>query len=94
MWKNTGKSRPENAVEPGPGQESVWDYPRPPALQRDNRLVEVKDGDTLIAETTAAFRVLETASPPTFYIPADDIDLDQLVDVAGSSICEWKGRAV
>ena len=94
MWKNTGKSRPENAVEPGPGQESVWDYPRPPALQRDNRLVEVKDGDTLIAETTAAFRVLETASPPTFYIPADDIDMDQLVDVAGSSICEWKGRAV
>ena len=94
MWTNTGKTRPDNAVSPGPGQESVWDYPRPPALQRDNRLVEVKVGDAIIASSTATFRVLETASPPTFYVPADDIDMDQLAEAAGSSICEWKGRAV
>ena len=93
MWKNIGETRPDNAIEPGPGQESVWDYPRPPALKRDNRLVEVKDGDTVIAKTTAAFRVLETASPPTFYIPTDDIDMEQLVATPGSSICEWKGMA-
>ena len=93
MWKNIGETRPDNAIEPGPGQESVWDYPRPPGLKRDNRLVEVKDGDTVIAKTTAAFRVLETASPPTFYIPTDDIDMEQLVATPGSSICEWKGMA-
>ncbi len=94
MWKNTGNARPDNAIEPGPGQESVWDYPRPPALQHDKRRVEVKDGNVVIARTTAALRVLETASPPTFYIPAEDVDLDQLVEVAGNSVCEWKGRAV
>jgi uncharacterized protein (DUF427 family) len=94
MWKNTGRSRPDNAVAPGPGQESVWDYPRPPELQHDSRLVEVKNGDVVVASTTAALRILETASPPTFYVPAEDVDLDQLVEVAGSSVCEWKGRAV
>ncbi len=94
MWKNTGNTRPDNAIEPGPGQESVWDYPRPPALRRDNRLVEVKDGDSVIARTTAALRILETASPPTFYIPVADVDMDQLIEVAGNSVCEWKGQAV
>ena len=94
MWKNTGNTRPDHAIEPGPGQESVWDYPRPPALRRDNRLVEVKDGDSVIASSTAALRILETASPPTFYIPAADVALDQLVEVAGNSVCEWKGQAV
>ncbi len=94
MWKNTGESRPENAIAPSPGQESVWDYPRPPALQRDSRLVEVKDGETVIASTTAAFRILETASPPTFYLPVDDVDFERLVEASGNSVCEWKGQAV
>ncbi|MDJ0906336.1 MAG: DUF427 domain-containing protein [Woeseiaceae bacterium] len=94
MWKNTGASRPENAVAPGPGQESVWDYPRPPALQHDSRLVEVKDGDIVIASTSAALRILETASPPTFYLPGNDVDMDRLVEATGTSVCEWKGRAV
>ena len=94
MWKNIGRTRPENAIEPGPGQESVWDYPRPPALERDSRLVEVKNGDTVVAKTSAAIRVLETASPPTFYIPRADVDMDRLVEAAGTSVCEWKGQAV
>ena len=93
MWTNTGRERPEFAIEPGPGQESVWDYPRPPALRRDPRRVEVRDGDTIIASTTASYRVLETASPPTFYIPPGDVDLDQLVKTGDSSVCEWKGMA-
>lgn len=93
MWDNTGQQRPEVATEPGPGQESVWDYPRPPAIQRDNRLIEVRDGKTLIASTTASCRVLETASPPTFYLPSDAIDRDQLMEVDGTSVCEWKGMA-
>lgn len=94
MWKSTASERPDFAVEPGPGQESVWDYPRPPALLRDNRLVEVRAGERLLARTTASYRVCETASPPTFYIPPADVDLDQLLPVAGGSVCEWKGAAV
>ena len=93
VWTNTGQQRPDFAVAPGPGQESVWDYPRPPALVRDNRAVEVKDGDCGIAHTTAAFRILETASPPTFYLPPADVDFELLVETRGNSICEWKGMA-
>ena len=93
MWDNTGQQRPEFAAEPGPGQESVWDYPRPPAIQRDNRLIEVRDGDALIASTRDSCRVLETASPPTFYLPADAIGWDRLVEVGGTSVCEWQGMA-
>ena len=93
MWKLIGDKRPDFAIEPGPGQESVWDYPRPPTTQRDIRLVEVRDGKSVIASTTDSYRVLETASPPTFYIPPDDVDWEQLVETAGNSICEWKGAA-
>ena len=93
MWDNIGHRRPDIAIEPGPGQESVWDYPRPPAIKPDSRLVDVRDGDIVVASTTASYRILETASPPTFYIPADDIDWQQLVETGGSSVCEWKGAA-
>ncbi len=93
MWKHKGRERPDFAIEPGPDQESVWDYPRPPALRSDARCVEVKDGDTLIARTTQSYRALETASPPTFYIPPGDVDLDRLVATGDSSVCEWKGMA-
>jgi uncharacterized protein (DUF427 family) len=85
--------RPDFAVEPGPGQESVWDYPRPPAIKPDNRLVEVMHGSAVVARTHSSYRVMETASPPTFYIPPDAVDWDQLVSTGGSSVCEWKGAA-
>ncbi|MDH3532723.1 MAG: DUF427 domain-containing protein [Gammaproteobacteria bacterium] len=93
MWNLTGQKRPDFALEPGPGQESVWDYPRPPIARRDNRRVEVKDGHSLIASTISSVRVMETASPPTFYIPPHDVTRDLLIRTAGSSICEWKGAA-
>ena len=92
-WTNTGTERPDFAEEPGPGQESVWDYPRPPALVGDTRLVVVGDPETPLASTQRALRVLETASPPTFYLPPDDVDRDRLVAATGSSMCEWKGQA-
>lgn len=92
-WNHAGRQRPDFAIEPGPGQESVWDYPRPPASKRDHRLVEVKDGAAVIARTRSSYRVLETASPPSFYIPPGDVDFDQLVKTAVSSVCEWKGAA-
>jgi uncharacterized protein (DUF427 family) len=86
-------SRPDFAVEPGPGQESVWDYPRPPAVRRESRLVEVRDGDNVVARSKRTYKVMETASPPTFYIPASDVNFDVLVPINVSSYCEWKGNA-
>ena len=69
-WRFRGQKRPVTAVTPGPGQESVWDYPRPPAIVDDRRLVQVRLNEALIAETRAARRVLETASPPSTTLPS------------------------
>ena len=93
-WQFRGKARPAAAVEPAPGQESVWDYPRPPVIVDDTRLVQIRLDDTLIAETRSARRVLETASPPTFYLPPGSLQCDCLRPDSDSSLCEWKGRAV
>ncbi len=93
MWKYRGQERPPFALTPGDGQESVWDYPRPPRIARDSRLVEIRFGDRLIASSTRAIRILETASPPTFYVPRDDVVIEALAVAAGSSVCEWKGAA-
>ena len=93
MWQYTGKERPPHAEEPGPGQESVWDYPRPPALVRCDSLVEIGNREQPLASTQSALRVIETASPPTYYLPPDSVDQAQLVRAQGSSFCEWKGEA-
>jgi uncharacterized protein (DUF427 family) len=92
-WKNRGDKRPEFAVNPKEGQESVWDYPRPPAIVQDKRHIVVKHGDTIIADSRSAVRILETASAPTFYIPPEDVNIDMLVPYSGSSFCEWKGES-
>jgi len=95
-WTNRGDARPPFALEPGPGQESVWDYPRPPAVVPDAREVIVGSTDHpagIVAHTSNAQRLLETASPPTFYLPAESITAGTLVSVGGSSMCEWKGPA-
>lgn len=78
---------------PGPGQESVWDYPRPPRLEPSAALIEVVLGGAVVARTTRSFRVLETSHPPTFYLPADAFEDGALRPAPGSSVCEWKGRA-
>ncbi|WP_229660664.1 DUF427 domain-containing protein [Marmoricola endophyticus] len=80
-------------VRPGPGQESVWDYPRPPAVDLSDETVEVVLGGETVARTTASVRVLETSHPPTYYVPVHDFVAGALVPVAGSSYCEWKGAA-
>jgi len=92
-WQHFGRQRPDFAETPGPDQESVWDYPRPPVALADNRLVEVRLGDVEIARSQRAIRVLETASPPTFYLPPQDVATDLLHAAPGQSHCEWKGRA-
>jgi uncharacterized protein (DUF427 family) len=77
-WRWRGAERPPFAIAPGVGEESVWDYPRPPIVVEDAR---------------HALRVLETASPPTFYLPAADVRRDRLIATPGASRCEWKGEA-
>ena len=74
--------------------ESVWDYPRPPAVRRCERTVRIELGGVVIAESGRALRVLETSHPPTLYLPLDDVAAGVLAPAAGSSFCEFKGRAV
>jgi uncharacterized protein (DUF427 family) len=93
MWEYRGQKRPSFAEKPGPGQQSVWDYPRPPAIEVCTRVVEVKNNSVEVARSVRACRVLETASPPAFYIPPQDVDWSKLAQAPGSSICEWKGIA-
>ena len=93
MWKYKGQKRPSFALEPGEGQESVWDYPRPPRIEPDRRTVEVFGPNGLIARSSLSIRVCETASPPTFYLPPKDVRLELLVATRDRSYCEWKGHA-
>ena len=77
----------------GSGQESVWRYPRPPALVADARLVEVEFAGVRVACTDAALRCLETANPPCFYLPPGQVRMDLLTPAEPTSFCEWKGHA-
>jgi uncharacterized protein (DUF427 family) len=84
--------RPQR-IEPQPGQESVWDYPRPPLLELSPKRIEVIFNEIAIATSQRAYRVLETSHPPVYYIPPEDIKMEYLTAVAGQSFCEWKGIA-
>jgi uncharacterized protein (DUF427 family) len=75
------------------GKESVWDYPRPPRLERTPKHIRIEFADVVLADTRAAFRVLETSHPPVYYIPPEDVAMQYLVTTPGSSYCEWKGSA-
>ena len=77
----------------GPGQESVWSYPRPPRLEHVAKRLRVVFAGRTIADTVAGWRVLETSHPPVYYLPLEDIDATALVRADGSSFCEFKGRA-
>jgi len=78
---------------PGEGQESVWDYPRPPAVDPSDELVVVRLGGVVVLETRRALRVLETSHPPTYYLPLADAAPGAFRPAPGSSWCEFKGRA-
>ncbi len=77
----------------GPGEESVWDYPRPPRLEPVRDRLRVMLAGREIAQTAAGFRVLETSHPPTYYFPPGDIAADVLSAPRRGGICEWKGQA-
>jgi uncharacterized protein (DUF427 family) len=85
-------SRPE-PITPGPGQESVWDYPRPPRVEQTEARIVVRLGGAVIADTRSALRVLETSHPPVYYVPASDFVAGALTPTGGSSMCEYKGQA-
>lgn len=80
-------------IQPLPGQESVWDYPRPPRLEDVSKHIQVIFNGEAIADTHSAKRVLETSHPPVYYIPPSDIKTQYLIRTPQSSFCEWKGRA-
>jgi uncharacterized protein (DUF427 family) len=80
-------------IQPASGQESVWDYPRPPRLEDTTKHIQIIFNDVIIADTHNAKRVLETSHPPNYYIPPGDIKMEYLHQTPQSSFCEWKGRA-
>lgn len=80
-------------IQPGPGQESVWDYPRPPGIAPSSRHVRVELAGTVIADTRRAMRILETAGAPVWYVPPEEVRMDLLVPSDRHTICEWKGMA-
>jgi uncharacterized protein (DUF427 family) len=80
-------------IEPGPGQESVWDYPRPPSLSPSDERIRVVHRGRVIADSVHAVRVLETSQPPAYYLPRHDVAEDVLVRSDRRTLCEWKGVA-
>ena len=84
---------PPKRIEPEPGQESVWDYPRPPRLESSSKKIQVVFNEITIAESQSTYRVLETSHPPVYYIPPEDIQMEYLSKTERQSYCEWKGIA-
>lgn len=85
------KPRPQ-PIPPQPGQESVWDYPRPAILQDTDKHLKVICKGITLAETQRGKRVLETSHPPVYYFPAEDIQLQYFIENPRQLFCEWKGR--
>ena len=82
--------RPE-PIAPKPGQESVWDYPRPAELQETDKQVKIIFNDVEIVKSHRPLRVIETSHPPSYYIPAEDIQLQYFTQTPRKTFCEWKG---
>lgn len=80
-------------IKPGPGQESVWDYPRPPKCEAFSGSIRIVHADIVIAESTRAYRVLETSHPPVYYLSPEDIKMEYIFSNPRTSFCEFKGRA-
>ncbi|MGF1535634.1 MAG: DUF427 domain-containing protein [Elainellaceae cyanobacterium] len=80
-------------IEPAPGQESVWDYPRPPRLEPASKRVRVVFNGETIVDSQQAMRVLETSHPPVYYVPPEDVKTACFQPASRRSFCEWKGVA-
>lgn len=74
--------------------ESVWDYPRPPRMERSERVLKIVHAGETVAETTRAFRILETSHPPVYYLPPGDVAMRWMRESKRrGSFCEFKGVA-
>lgn len=93
QWKNRGQLRPAWADAPKPGQESVWDYPRPAICELTSARLEVEFDGVVVAHTVRGARALETSHPPTYYFPPQDVRTEHLEVARGTTVCEWKGEA-
>ncbi|MEL7486625.1 MAG: DUF427 domain-containing protein [Pseudomonadota bacterium] len=78
----------------GPGEESVWDYPRPPEIRPAPARARVDFAGEIIADSKDAVRIVETAGAPVYYFPPSDVRVEFLRETAGRSFCEWKGEAI
>ncbi|MEA9986532.1 MULTISPECIES: DUF427 domain-containing protein [Subtercola] len=78
---------------PGPGQESVWEYPRPPRAEPSAERIVIVLGGESIVDTTDSVRILETSHPPVYYLPVAAFRPGALSDAPGQSFCEFKGLA-
>lgn len=92
-WQYRGQRRPAFAAAPGPGQRSVWDFPRPPVVEPVPGTMRVEAGGAVLAQTRRGVRVLETAGAPTCYFPPDDVAVGWLRSTGRRTLCEWKGLA-
>jgi uncharacterized protein (DUF427 family) len=77
----------------GPGQESVWEYPRPPRLEHVDVRIVIELGGARVLDTRDVVRVLETSHPPVYYLPIAAFSPGALTPGAGASFCEFKGAA-
>ena len=77
--------------------EDVWDYPRPPRLERFCGSLRVVHGGVELLRVSECQRVLETSHPPTYYLP-----LASFTEAGRAALrpsqrratgCEWKGLA-
>ncbi|MEL7472866.1 MAG: DUF427 domain-containing protein [Planctomycetota bacterium] len=85
------RPKPDN---PGPGQTSVWTFPRPPSIERETRTLRVVFDGREVARSARCVKVLETSHPPVYFFPPEDVDAEMARDSSeGGSFCEWKGRA-
>lgn len=80
-------------IQPGPGQESVWDYPRPPRVEDSVKHIQIICNGVIIADTSRAKRVLETSHPPVYYIPPEDVQMQYFRPTSRTTFCEFKGAA-
>lgn len=92
-WRELKRERPAEVVTPGPGQESVWAYPRPPRVEPVSRQIRVIFAGITLAESNRALRVIETSSPPVYYLPPADVRMEHLTPTDHITFCEWKGVA-
>jgi len=78
----------------GPGQESVWSYPRPAVAEPSPHRLRIVHRGVIVAETRKGIRTLETSHPPSYYFPPEDITPSVLRLSRRRSFCEWKGEAI